>query len=42
MDIRETPYPDNNSSLALFDGAMSGIGISMLVAIGFAVVNLLF
>lgn len=42
MDIRDTPYNDGNSPVALFDSAMQGIGMAMLVAVGFAIVRLLF
>lgn len=42
MDVRDTTYADSNSNVAMFDSAMSGIGISMLVAVGFAIINLLF
>ena len=42
MDVRDTTYADSNSNVAMFDSALSGIGISMLVAVGFAIINLLF
>ena len=42
MDVRDTTYDDINSNVAVFDSAVSGIGLSMLVAMGFALINLLF
>lgn len=40
MDIRDTTYANKN--VVAFDAIMQGLGICIIVAIGFAVINLLF
>jgi len=42
MDVRDTNYADSNSNVAIFDSAMNGMGLSMLVAAALFAVRLLF
>jgi len=42
MDVRDTNYADSNSNVAMFDSAMQGLGLSMLVAVVLFAVRLLF